>query len=130
MFDEVHLLSHLVGATTRAEIGRLRAAEQLNAALAAKVERQQQVIEEGFRARDHLAQELKAALAKSIVSSHPEAGTDSFAIKAVIGELEERIRRGLARAERLRSRKSTIARNSFHVLPAYGRDDWQPQVCQ
>ena len=97
MFDEVHLLSHLVGATTRAEIGRLRAAEQLNAALAAKVERQQQVIEEGFRARDHLAQELKAALAKSIVSSHPEAGTDSFAIKAVIGELEERIRRGLFR---------------------------------
>jgi hypothetical protein len=104
MFDEVHLLSHLVGATTRAGIGRIRALEQLNAALAAKLERQQQVIEEGFRGRDHLAQELKIALAKSIVDSHPEAGTDSFALKAVIVEFEDRITRSLARAERLAQR--------------------------
>jgi hypothetical protein len=41
VFGEVHMLSHLVGAANRADIRRLHQLEQENAALAAKVERQQ-----------------------------------------------------------------------------------------
>ena len=40
-FGDVHMLSHLVGAANRADIRRLAALEDENAALAAKVERQQ-----------------------------------------------------------------------------------------
>src|SRR5262249_2151776 len=43
-FGEVHMLSHLVGAANRADIRRLRQLEEDNAALQAKVERQQQLL--------------------------------------------------------------------------------------
>src|SRR6185437_13355847 len=50
-FGDVHMLSHFVGAANRADIRRLRQLKQDNAALAAKLERQQRQLHDGFATR-------------------------------------------------------------------------------
>jgi hypothetical protein len=51
-FGELHMLSHLVGAANRADLRRLVALEAENAALQAKIERQQTRLHEMSRERD------------------------------------------------------------------------------
>jgi hypothetical protein len=54
-----------MGATNRAELGRLRALEQQNAALTEKIERQEPQLRDGFVARDATIARLSAALAQA-----------------------------------------------------------------
>jgi hypothetical protein len=63
-FGDVHMLSHLMGAANRADIRRLRQLEEDNAALQAKVERQQQRLRDGFVERDATIARLSGALAR------------------------------------------------------------------
>jgi hypothetical protein len=63
VFSDVHMLSHLVGAANRADFRRLRELEQENAALAAKVERQQRHLRDGFAVRDQTISSLSNLLA-------------------------------------------------------------------
>ncbi|WP_419688003.1 DUF2325 domain-containing protein [Burkholderia theae] len=63
-FGDLHMLSHLVGAANRADIRRLVALEEENAALHAKIERQQARLHEMSTERDAALQERDALLAR------------------------------------------------------------------
>ncbi len=63
VFGDVHMLSHLVGAANRADIRRLCQLEEENAALAAKIERQQRQLRDGFADRDETIRHLRRMLA-------------------------------------------------------------------
>jgi hypothetical protein len=63
-FGELHMLSHLVGAANRADIRRLVALEEDNAALRAKVERQQARLQQFSQQRDAALRESAAHLAR------------------------------------------------------------------
>jgi hypothetical protein len=62
IFAGVHMLSHVVGTTKRADIRRLRQLEADNVLLAANVERQQRQLHEGFVERDRTIRELNELL--------------------------------------------------------------------
>ena len=66
VFGKVHMLSHLVGAANRADIRRLRQLEEDNAALAAKLERQQRQLRDGFTGRDETIRRLNDMLARAV----------------------------------------------------------------
>lgn len=109
-FGEVHMLSHLVGAANRADIRRLRQLEEDNAALGAKVDRQQRQLRDGFTARDEtirrlnellvrqMAQLAEASSPKADPGGHPEGFAD------VMAEVARRSADGTARRERLERR--------------------------
>lgn len=90
VFGEVHMLSHLVGAANRADIRRLADLEAENAALRAKLERQQEQIRDVAQARDAKIADLTKLLASRAVSvpapvDQPDDNTD------VIAALERRL---------------------------------------
>ena len=63
-FQDVHMLSHLVGAANRADIRRLRELEAEKGALTEKLHRQQQQLRDGFTSRDETIRQLNALLAR------------------------------------------------------------------
>ena len=63
VFGDVHMLSHLVGAANRADFRRLQELERENEVLAAKVQRQQRQLHDGFSDRDRTIQHLNEMLA-------------------------------------------------------------------
>jgi hypothetical protein len=65
-FGRVHMLSHLVGAANRADILRLQRLEAENAALTAKIERQQNQLRDGFLSRDRKVRELEELLTRKL----------------------------------------------------------------
>jgi hypothetical protein len=110
-FGDVHMLSHMVGAANRADIRRLRQLEEDNAALAAKLERQQRQLRDGFTVRDdkiHLLNEaLSRALAQSPAHSPGTAGHESDDLrvaKDALIDLDRRLSREVAHRKRLESR--------------------------
>jgi hypothetical protein len=105
-FGDVHMLSHLVGAANRADIRRLRQLEQDNAALTAKIERQQRQLQEGFVERDQSIARLSNALAQQ--ASNQAASNDSDD-KAVAQSLELRLGQEIARRERIEQRAAELA---------------------
>jgi Uncharacterized protein conserved in bacteria (DUF2325) len=105
LFGDVHMLSHLVGAANRADIRRLRQMEQENAALAAKVERQQRQLQEGFIARDDTIRRLNDMLARR--AGEPPAASDArdsqdeaLGADALARDLNRRLAHETARRER------------------------------
>jgi len=115
VFGEVHMLSHLVGAANRADIRRLRQLEEDNAALAAKVDRQQGQLRDGFTARDETIRRLNALLVRSMgqpaEASSPNAGPADHAEEfgSVIAEAGRRLADETARRERLERRLAASA---------------------
>lgn len=104
VFADVHMLSHLVGAANRADIRRLRQLEADNAALVAKIERQQRQLHQGFVERDRTIRELNELLAKQ-AAEHSEpsnvewpGGDDRF--ETVVADLTKRLAHETARSER------------------------------
>src|SRR5262245_53773206 len=81
VFGDVHMLSHLVGAANRADIRRLRQLEEDNAALAAKIERQQRQLHEGFVTRDQAIRRLNDLVARQAgeLCERPLSSSDQFA---------------------------------------------------
>ena len=65
-FQDVHMLSHLVGAANRADIRRLRELEAEKGALTEKLHRQQQQLRDGFTSRDETIRQLNALLARQL----------------------------------------------------------------
>jgi hypothetical protein len=126
VFGDVHMLSHLVGAANRADIRRLRQLEQENAALAAKVERQQRQLHEGFTARDATIRRLNEMLVGQ-AGGRPEAsdargsreqepGADDL-----IRDLNKRLARETARRQRSDQRLDELAgtlKETDHALQA------------
>jgi hypothetical protein len=111
-FGDVHMLSHLVGAANRADIRRLNALEEENAALAAKVERQQQRLQEAVASRDATIRRLSGLAARTVAEAPaPEDGT--AALRTLVADLEARLSAEIGRRERLERRlaeASTAAR--------------------
>jgi Uncharacterized protein conserved in bacteria (DUF2325) len=113
VFGKVHMLSHLVGAANRADIRRLRQLEEDNAALAAKLERQQRQLRDGFTSRDESIRRLndllsRAASQEAMVPAL-EAAEDSKAVKDALAELDKRLAHETGRRERLKQRLASAS---------------------
>ncbi|HEY1542472.1 MAG TPA: DUF2325 domain-containing protein [Xanthobacteraceae bacterium] len=105
-FGDVHMLSHLVGAANRADIRRLRQLEQDNAALVAKLERQQRQLHDGFAARETTIRSLQDMLARRAGerSEDVDQPDDGAAFERIVRDLDKRLARETARRERSEQR--------------------------
>jgi cell division protein FtsB len=118
-FQDVHMLSHLVGAANRADIRRLRQLEQDNGALTEKLHRQQLQLRDGFTSRDETIRQLNALLARH----HPVEGSSADRESAeedaasageetsrnVIADLNRKLGQETTRRERLEQRLSAMS---------------------
>jgi len=106
------MLSHLVGAATRADIRRLRLLEEDNARLRGRIEKQQRQIRDGFTARDGTIRRLNEALARRVseVPAHTAtADEDREALRLLLKDMERRLATEGARRERLENRCASLA---------------------
>jgi hypothetical protein len=104
-FGDVHMLSHLVGAANRADIRRLTALERDNAALLAKVERQQVQLREAVASRDATIRRLGTLAASRVESGSSESDEDCLAgMSHLVADLKHRLDRETARRQRLEQR--------------------------
>jgi Uncharacterized protein conserved in bacteria (DUF2325) len=124
-FGEVHMLSHLVGAANRADIQRLRRLEDDNAALAAKLERQQRQLRDGFASRDETIRRLSEALARKAGEEVAGCGTgdDAGALNAALAERDRRLAQESARRERLERRLEALLAERDEAMRARQRGD-------
>jgi hypothetical protein len=99
-FSDVHMLSHLVGATNRADLARLRELERQNTALAERLERQERQRREGFLTRDATIRALTDELARRPTEPPPAcgAGADAGLLQQAVASLEVRLARERERA--------------------------------
>jgi len=108
VFGEVHMLSHLVGAANRADIRRLRQLEEENAALAIKLDRQQQHLREAFDTRDaalkRLNEMIVAQAADAEREAEPSLDGEETASRSLVVDLNRRLSSHAARTERLQQR--------------------------
>src|SRR5262249_41695665 len=129
-FGDVHMLSHLVGAANRADIRRLRQLEKENAELAAKIERQQRQLHDGFAARDLAIRRLNDLLARQagerVERRDPgETPAARAALDALVADLERRLAREVARREHGDARVAALSatlREKERALAAVERD--------
>ena len=104
-FGDVHMLSHLVGAANRADIRRLTALEEANAALQAKVERQQVRLHEAVTSRDATIGRLGALAAEQVAHAAATDDGDALAgLRDLVADLQSRLARETGRRERLEAR--------------------------
>ncbi|WP_233835686.1 DUF2325 domain-containing protein [Paraburkholderia sp. ZP32-5] len=87
-FGDLHMLSHLVGAANRADIRRLVALEEENAALKEKIERQQSRLQELSIERDASAAAFDEQLAQLQARQLP---ADAAGLQAELEHLRERL---------------------------------------
>jgi hypothetical protein len=93
-FGELHMLSHLVGAANRADIRRLVALEEENAALKEKIERQQSRLQELGMQRDASLAELNALnerVAQLSAQASRQLPADAAGLEAEAQRLRERL---------------------------------------
>jgi hypothetical protein len=117
VFGDVHMLSHLVGAANRADIRRLRELEQENAALLAKIERQQRQLRDGFAVRDQSIRRLNEMLARQADERFDQrkleaASDDVETTESLILDLQTRLARETARGDRLQRRSNEVSASS------------------
>jgi len=104
-FGDVHMLSHLVGAANRADIRRLTALEEENAALLAKVERQQARLHEAVTSRDATIRSLGALAAQQARTAADPSDDEAQAVfRHLVADLKTRLDRETGRRERLEQR--------------------------
>ena len=118
-FQDVHMLSHLVGAANRADIRRLRELEAEKGALTEKLHRQQQQLRDGFTSRDETIRQLNALLARHPpgegTSATRESGQDDAASageetsRNVFADLNRKLGQETTRRERLEQRLSAMS---------------------
>jgi len=112
VFGDVHMLSHLVGAANRADFRRLQELERENEVLAAKVQRQQRQLHDGFSDRDRTIQHLNEMLAageRAESSGAAAPRNDGEAADSTIRDLNRRLAREITRRERSEARTSELA---------------------
>ncbi len=83
-FGDVHMLSHLVGASNRADIHRLRQLEADKALLEDKVAKQQERLREAFLERDATVQSLNRLLAERLTAQPTQ---DAEPVRAALEKL-------------------------------------------
>jgi hypothetical protein len=92
-FGDVHMLSHLVGATNRADLARLAELERRNGELLEKLERQRRQLHEGFVSRDATIGRLNEEIARRAAEAKAERGGDDTtgALQREVATLQERV---------------------------------------
>jgi len=107
-FQDVHMLSHLVGAANRADIRRLRQLEEEKCALTEKLHRQQQQLRDGFTSRDETIRLLNKLLADHHSAGEPAANPadcrEEDGARRVIADLNRKLGQETTRRERLEQR--------------------------
>jgi len=117
-FSDIHMLSHLVGAANRADIRRLRQMEDENAALVAKLERQQHQIRNGFIERDNMIEKLRQALTQAVENDRANAASPqqevSVAWTQMIASLKRSLDKETTRRARLEQRLAALTHTQAH----------------
>ncbi len=112
-FNDVHMLSHLVGAANRADIRRLAALEAENAELRAKVERQQQRLQDAITSRDATIRRLGSLAAGSAGRVAEVAPDDALeGLRHLAADLQARLAREAGGRERLERRLAAAAESA------------------
>ncbi|NML32791.1 DUF2325 domain-containing protein [Paraburkholderia antibiotica] len=88
-FGELHMLSHLVGAANRADIRRLVALEEENAALKEKIERQQSRLQQVSVARDAAIAALNEQIAQLNAQLARPLPADAAGLATEVQQLRE-----------------------------------------
>ncbi len=101
VFGDVHMLSHLVGATNRADIHRLRELEQQNTALVEKIDSQQKRLRGDLAERDETIRGLRNLLARKTDDERRLTARANGAsnLLEVVHELERRLDEEIARRQ-------------------------------
>ncbi|WP_267844881.1 DUF2325 domain-containing protein [Robbsia betulipollinis] len=94
-FGDIHMLSHLVGASNRADIRRLVALEEENVALHEKIARQQQRLQQVSVARDALVRELRAQIVEQAAQLARQrdlsGGAEAADLRDALAQAEQRL---------------------------------------
>ncbi|OAJ62220.1 peptidase [Paraburkholderia ginsengiterrae] len=90
-FGELHMLSHLVGAANRADIRRLVALEEENAALKEKLERQQSQMQELGMQRDASIAALNEQIAQFVTQTARQLHGNAADLQAEVLRLRDRL---------------------------------------
>ena len=101
VFGDVHMLSHLVGATNRADIRRLRELQEQNAALMERVDATQRRLRDDVSERDRTIQRLNEQLAQKLADEKQltARANDASNFLDVIRELERRLDEEITRRQ-------------------------------
>lgn len=109
VFEDVHMLSHLVGAANRADIRRLNALQQENQDLMEKVARQQKQLKELAAQNEQLISEVQGLMVDAAMNSpRPNRHDDAPGGQTFAPIFEERLSKSMRRAERLEQRVSAL----------------------
>jgi len=102
VFGDVHMLSHLVGSSNRADIRRLMAFEGEIAHLRTSLDGMTAVMRTGFSRRDIEIQQLRRALASAVRERGDEVTTDetTSALRRSVAQLQQQLDAAMLRAER------------------------------
>jgi len=120
-FQDVHMLSHLVGAANRADIRRLRQLEQEHRALTETLHRQQQLLRDGFTSRDQTIRRLNESLARRLRHPTEESPANSESVEEaetfteVIAALSKKLEQETSRRQRLEQRMQTMSAELLHA---------------
>jgi hypothetical protein len=125
-FGDLHMLSHLVGAANRADIRRLVALEEENAALKEQIERQQSRLQELSAQRDASIATLNEQIAQLAAQAARELPADAADLHAETQRLRDRLadadqrvalhtsRREAAEQRALQEQKAALALRQHH----------------
>ena len=112
-FGDVHMLSHLVGATNRADLTRMRELEKQVGELTDKLERQQRQLRDGFVARDETIRTLNQALARAAASPAEQSAysdrDDIIALRQTVTTLGAQIEDECNRRKRIEQRLVAVS---------------------
>jgi hypothetical protein len=110
VFGEVHMISHLVGSSNRADIRRLNELEAENIELKEKLRRQQEQLREGISSRETKIRDLNALLARRIADTGYESDAgDHETLAKLVADLERRLANEGRRRQSLESRLQNAA---------------------
>ena len=118
LFGEVHMLSHLVGAANRADICRLVALEEENAALKEKVERQQSRLQELSTQRDATIAALNAQIAQLSAHANRQLPADAASLEAEAQQLRDKLDDADQRVALHTSRRETAEQRTLQEQEA------------
>jgi len=126
-FGDVHMLSHLMGATNCADLHRMSVLEDENAALVARIERQQKQLRDGFVERDEKIQRLTRMLADKIQSetepSFGEGADEPATLRTTIADLSKSLGREASRRGRLEQRLAGFEESDSNLRRAEAERD-------
>lgn len=102
VFGDVHMLSHLVGASNRADVRRLLEFEGEIASLRTSLNEMAGAMRSGFSRRDTEIRQLRRSLASAVRQGSDEATSDetTAALRRSLTELQQQLDSALLRAQR------------------------------